>query len=239
MKNIFVALKNLTEKQKKIINIVITCLQIVIVILAITASAVVLANPRTETVTVSKGPVKLLPVLTNSMAGNEKTSFKAGDLIVAKNPPKNLDKLNVGDIVVFKWDILGEIRLNTHRIIEKTYDSGGNIYFKTRGDAAAEDDTQFFAAENVLAVYDYKLVGTGKTVQWLQKPTNFFCLIILPLILLFLYNVYLVVRMLMHAKISKVQSEAAIDEEAIKKKAIEEYLAKQKEEEEKGKGTDN
>ena len=58
----------------------------------------------------------------------------------------------------------------------------------------------------------------------------------LPLILLLVYNIYLVIRMVVEAKIKKQQRQtelaieearnaAALDEEEIKRRAIEEYLA--------------
>ena len=60
----------------------------------------------------------------------------------------------------------------------------------------------------------------------------------LPLILLLVYNAYLVIRMVVEAKLKKqqeqaqaalaqAQSNAALDEEEIKRRAIEEYLASQ------------
>ena len=58
----------------------------------------------------------------------------------------------------------------------------------------------------------------------------------LPLILLLVYNIYLVIRMVVEAKIKKQQRQtelaieearnaAVLDEEEIKRRAIEEYLA--------------
>jgi signal peptidase len=221
-------LKKLTEKQKKILNIVLTAVQIALVVLAITASAIVLANPRTDTAEVGKGPVKLLPVRTDSMKGAGKDNFSAGDLIIAKKPPKNLDELKVGDIITFRADIGGQSELNTHRIVKKEYTASGKPFFRTKGDNAEGIDDGFADERNLLAVYKSRLKGVGKSVNWLQKPTNFFCVILLPLILLFAYNIFLLVRMLMHAKISKIKEQAgaaALDEEEIKKKAIEEYIA--------------
>ena len=41
-------MKKLNEKQKKILNIVVTSLQIAVVLLAVILSAIVLANPNVE-----------------------------------------------------------------------------------------------------------------------------------------------------------------------------------------------
>ena len=57
-------------------------------------------------------------------------------------------------------------------------------------------------------------------------------IILLPLVLLFAYNIFLIVKMVIADKTEKARKEAleeakknVIDEEEIKRKAIEEYLA--------------
>ena len=99
-------MKKLNEKQKKILNIVVTSLQIAVVLLAVILSAIVLANPNVESNKVGKVGTKLLPVLTDSMAGDRKDSFRKGDLVISKTP-KNPENLKVGDIVTFKAIIDG------------------------------------------------------------------------------------------------------------------------------------
>ena len=86
----------------------------------------------------------------------------------------------------------------------------------------------FIYAEDVLAVYQFHLKGVGKAIFWLQKPMNFLFVIVFPLIALFIYNVIMFIRMMMQSKLEKVVEKAgvlAIDEEEIKRRAIEEYLA--------------
>ena len=61
----------LTPKQKKIVDIAVTCVQVAIIILAITVSAIVIANPITSSAKVGEGKTKLLPVLTGSMNGKD------------------------------------------------------------------------------------------------------------------------------------------------------------------------
>lgn len=225
-------MKKLNDKQKKIINIVVTALQICIVILAITLSAIILANPRVDSAEVGKGGTKLLPVLTNSMEGTEKDSFKEGDLVVAKKP-KDASSLEEGDIITYKITVAGQNKLNTHRIVSKKTDGEGNVYFNTKGDNNAMNDQGFVYAKDVLAVYSFHLKGVGSAIAWLQQPTNFLLVIVLPLIILFIYNIILFVKMMMQAKMSKLQegqgtlAVSSIDEEELKRKAIEEYLASQ------------
>ncbi|MFW5780901.1 MAG: signal peptidase I, partial [Bacillota bacterium] len=215
------------EKQKKILNIVVTSVQIAVVLLAIVVSAIIIANPNVANAEVGGGKTKLLPVLTDSMNGDQEDSFAKGDLVVAKEPddPTNLE---VGDIVTYKFELGNTMQLNTHRIIEKDVDTAGNIWFRTKGDNEPEDPG-FIYADEVIAVYQYHLNGVGSAIHWLQRPTNFLLVIVLPLILLFIYNIILFVRMITQARLEKAAAEkGSVDEEEIKKKAIEEYLASKK-----------
>lgn len=220
---------NLTPGQKKALNIVVTCVQIAIVLITITISIIVLVNPSSGTGEVAEGKVKLLPVLTNSMKGTNKDSFSKHDLVIAQKP-KDPKALEVGQIITFRETIGGTVQLNTHRIISKTQ-VGDEVIYTTKGDNNILADGGVVGDKDVLAVYKYHLKGVGGAIAWLQKPTNFLLVIILPLAVLFIYNVVLFVRILMQAKLAKLEEEKAallaIDEEEVKRKAIEEYLAKQ------------
>ncbi len=223
-------MKKLNEKQKQILNIVVTSLQIAVVLIAIIISAIVIANPNVANAEVGGGKTKLLPVLTNSMNGDKKDSFAKGDLVVAKTPD-NPEDLKVGDIITYKFELGGVKKLNTHRIIEVKKDTANQTMYITQGDNETQSDSGSVYPEEVLAVYQYHLKGVGGAIHWLQIPTNFLLVIVLPLIVLFIYNIVLFVRMLTQARLEKVAAERGIlDEEEIKKKAIEEYLASKKEE---------
>ena len=79
-----------------------------------------------------------------------------------------------------------------------------------------------------------KLAGVGAVITWMQQPTNFFFVIIIPLILLFGYNVWIIISYVIEVKTAKARKLALEeakagglskeDEEEIKRKAVEEYL---------------
>lgn len=85
-----------------------------------------------------------------------------------------------------------------------------------------------------------KLNGVGGVITWMQQPTNFFFVIIIPLILLFGYNVWIIISYVIETKTAKARKLALEeakagglskeDEEEIKRKAVEEYLKKLEEE---------
>lgn len=242
-------MKQQTSKTKKIIDIVITCIEVVIVLIAITLSAIVIANPITSSAEVGKGNTKLLPVVSYSMDGTEefyeehpefaeKGKFVKGDLIIAKNPD-DLGSLEVGDIITYTGNVDGYKALITHRIIEIRKDDSGKVTeFTVQGDNRQTNPlSEQVAASDVLAVYDYSLKGVGNAINWLQDSTHFLLVVVLPLIALFIYNIIAFVLMITKAKAEK-NALNGIDEEELKKKAIEEYLASQQSSENKD-GNDN
>ena len=81
-----------------------------------------------------------------------------------------------------------------------------------------------------------KISGVGGVITWMQQPTNFFFVIIVPLILLFGYNVWIIISYVIEVKTAKARKLAleeakasgisTLDEEEIKRRAVEEYLKK-------------
>lgn len=156
--------------------------------------------------------------------------FKKGDLIIDKILTAEEKKnCKVGDIITMYYDIDGdgEEEINTHRIVE-VYEENGTTYYITQGDneqmsPVADRPT---SAAKVLGKYTgTKIPFVGSFISFLQTSTGFLVVIVIPLILFFLYELYhffaVVVRIRMKDKVSAEQ------EEEIKKRAIEEYLRQQ------------
>lgn len=125
--------------------------------------------------------------------------------------------------------------LDDYRIFKK--DENGN---KTDEVDTSKDDVRWLGVEEVLAVWNGdKIGGVGVVLKFLQDPLWFALIILLPLVLLFGYNVFLIVKMIIEEKTRKAREQAlaeataqVIDEEEIKRRAIEEYLASLKKQEE-------
>ncbi|MDR0696349.1 MAG: hypothetical protein LBF68_02225 [Christensenellaceae bacterium] len=216
-------------------NIILTILQILIVIVAITISAILIANPDVQkTKAVGDFPVKLLPVLTDSMKGDKKDSFNAGDLLVSVTP-KDTSKLTVNTIVTFLGNVNGETALITHRIVEVMDQLGdGTVVYKTQGDSSTSE-SETIKETDILAIYAFHIPKIGEYIFNLQqRPDIFLLVVVLPLAVLFIWNIILFVKMISDLKAKKAteiavlnatESLLQIDEEEIKKKAIAEYLA--------------
>ena len=103
---------------------------------------------------------------------------------------------------------------------------------ETMGDAETSGIRKAVLVGDIQGIYVGKLAGVGSAVFWLQDPTHFFLVIMLPLILLLIYNAYLVVRFVMDAKLKKQREQiaaetaaqgGAIDVEEIRRLAMEEF----------------
>ena len=235
------------SRKKRILNGILLGVQIALVLFAIILTLIMILNPKQDEV--SGVGIKLLPVLTDSMDGertlviNEKTGetetfsgFPAGALVIAKNP--DYDNLKVGDIVTFQMRADDNTMvLNTHRIIE-IVDVEGVKKYRTQGDnPEATVDSTLKLPGDIKAVYITHINGLGKALNWIRDGYNFIYVIIIPLGLLLIYNIYLVAQIVVESKMKKARAAAAedakqaalasIDEEEIKRKAIEEYLKQQ------------
>ncbi|MGN0494034.1 MAG: signal peptidase I [Acutalibacteraceae bacterium] len=159
--------------------------------------------------------------------------FKTGDLIIDKvltNGEKS--KLKTDDIITYYVDLNGDgiSELNTHRIVD-VYEENGYTYYVTKGDnneTNPVNDKEPVMSSYVLAKYTgVKLGGVGTAISFLQTPTGFLCVIVLPLVVFFLFELYSFIALIIRLKGNKGISKE--EEEEIKKRAVEEYLRRQQE----------
>ena len=217
---------------KKVINIVIDVL--VVLILLVSALILTLSLASQDT-----GSPNLLGYTLND-----------GDLLIGKTT--DIDgTYNKGDIVFFESSYKGEDgvtykMVKCHRIV-KTKDDNGIKTYLTKGDnnkISDEETDGWLTADKIVGIYqtnDYqgkKLEGFGSVIDYLQSFWGFFFVIVLPMILFFIYELVRVIRNVMaYTKekaivAAKEAAENAELSEAQKQKAIEEYLASQKAKEE-------
>jgi signal peptidase len=147
-------------------------------------------------------------------------TFKAGDLIIDKKVT-DIKQLKEGDVITFWTIIQGKRVLNTHRIVNINNDGS----YITRGDAnSKEDDVRVLPLDIVGQYTGQKISGMGSVIDFLRSPTGFLIFVVLPLLIFFIYQVYRFVVIIISMKKPKL---SAADEEEIKRKAIEEYIKSQ------------
>lgn len=210
---------------KKVVGIVINVILWLFVVFAALTTVVVFTGTSNNGVGNLFGYMPF-SIQTQSM----EPTIKAGDVVIGKEVDFNT--LKEGDIITY-WTTVDEQKiLNTHRITKVISNGKGSVpSFKTKGDNNQIEYEYTVAAADIVAKYNSKISGLGKAVDFLETQKGFFICIVLPLILFFLYQLYHFIKVIVTVK----QENAGLskeDEEELKKKAVEEYLAKQKEEQE-------
>lgn len=114
-------------------------------------------------------------------------TFRTGDLIVIRKCDPS--KLKEGDIITFHTIINNEYALNTHRIAE-IQEMGGARSYVTKGDNNAIADVHMIADGDIVGKYVSRLPGVGKVMGFLSSSIGFLVVIVLPLLLFFIYQVY-------------------------------------------------
>lgn len=136
-------------------------------------------------------------------------------LVVKKTPPEDIAP---GDVIsFFSPDPMLEGAVNTHRVVRIEKESG-RIRFITKGDANVIEDTYPTDASALVGRVVFKSYGLGKVVSLLSNPLVFGIIILLPLLVILLMNLYRAVRIA--ADMAKKEEEEAV------RKALEEIKAK-------------
>ena len=115
-------------------------------------------------------------------------TFASGDLIfIKKCDPATLKE---GDIICFHTIIDNEYALNTHRI--KSIESVGDARsYTTIGDNNnGITDQHVISDGDIVGKYAGHLTGFGKVMDFLSSSTGFLIVIILPMMLFFIYQIY-------------------------------------------------
>ena len=137
-------------------------------------------------------------------------------LVVQKTPPEDIVP---GDVIsFFSPDPMLEGAVNTHRVV-RIEKENGRTQFITKGDANVIEDTYPTDASALVGRVVFKSYGLGKAVSLLSNPLVFGIIILLPLLVILLMNLYRAVRIA--ADIAKKEEEEAV------RKALEEIKAKQ------------
>ena len=200
---------------KKGITIVISIILWAVILLAALFAFTTLATRDQNSVASLAGFTPMI-VETDSMA----PTFCAGDLIfIKKCEPASLKE---GDIITFHTIIQNEYALNTHRI-DSIWDENGMRSYTTKGDNNEIADMHVIADGDIVGKYIGKVQGLGKVMDFLSGSVGFLLVIVLPLLLFFIYQIYNLVIVSINLKKAVAVEEAK--EKAMAEMAIEEVEA--------------
>ena len=170
------------KKAKKGITIVISIVLWIVILLAALFAFTTLATRDQMNVASFAGFTPMI-VESDSMA----PTFSEGDLIIIKKcDPATLEE---GDIITFHTIIENEYALNTHRI-DSIQEENGMRSYVTKGDNNAIADTHVIADGDIVGQYVVKVAGLGKVLGFLSGKIGFLVIIVVPLLLFFIYQIY-------------------------------------------------
>ena len=145
--------------------------------------------------------VKFYIVQTDSMSLSENNKdmdvhFNAGDIVIIKNvdDPR---ALQAGDVIAFMSTnsvSYGETVTHMIREIKKTED-GKVLGYVTYGTNSGTDDEALVEPEYVLGAYSGKLPGVGNFFAFVKSTPGYIVCILVPFLLLILYNGVNVIRL--------------------------------------------
>lgn len=145
--------------------------------------------------------VKFYIVQTDSMSLSENNKdmdvhFNAGDIVLIKNV-KDASGLQAGDIIAFlstNSQSYGETVTHMIREVKRTED-GKVLGYVTFGTNTGVDDEALVEPEYVLGVYTGKLAGVGEFFAYVKTTPGYIVCILVPFLLLILYNGVNVIRL--------------------------------------------
>ncbi len=215
---------------KKVLKIVLDVLAWILLIIAFLITILVFASAKND------GIPNLFGIMPMSVQSDSMSpTFDKGDMIIVKKID-DLYSLKKDDVITFYTIVDGARIINTHRIVEiNEFDNSRS--FVTRGDANSVDDTLPVGAADIIGKWSgTRFKGIGSFFDFLQTKKGFFICVIIPSALFFIFELYKFIMTLLEAK--KENAAPEIDEEEIKRKAVEEYLAKQAAEKAAGEGAE-
>lgn len=171
------------KAMKRAGTIVISVILWAIILLAALYAFTTMATKDDQSVASILGYTPLV-VETDSM----KPTFESGDLIFIKKC--DTSKLKEGDIITFHTIIDNQYALNTHRI-QKIDEANGVRSYTTIGDNNnGVADQHVISDGDIVGKYIGHVSGLGKVMNFLSSSMGFLIVIVLPMLLFFIYQVY-------------------------------------------------
>ena len=222
---------------KRVGTIIISVLLWLVILVAALYAFTTMATKDNQNVANLFGYTPLV-VESNSMS----PTFKKDDLIFVKKC--DMSKLEEGDIICFHTIIDNEYALNTHRI-QSIAESGEARSYTTVGDNNnGVVDQHIISDGDIVGKYVGHISGAGKLMNFLSSSTGFLLVIVLPMLVFFIYQVYNLIMISIRLKKAvavenareQTEAEIALEEAKRLREEAEAMRAKAEEELKKAKG---
>ena len=223
----------MSEKLSKTLSIISTVIVVVLIVFAVIVSFLFYSSGKDKEIPSLFG-YSGFSIQTDSM----EKKIMTGDFILGKEcDPTTLE---VDDIITFYTVTAdGQPFINTHRIIKKIETASG-VFYETKGDNAPKDDRLVYSGDIICKYTGFRVPLLGYILTFLSTQLGFFLCIVLPVLLYTIWEIYKLIAVVMHNQKVKIITEVNENtSDAVKEAVIAEYLAKQKEEEEKRKALES
>lgn len=131
------------------------------------------------------------------IGGSMSPTFEAGSLAIIE--PIMHDAIQVGDVITYKG--LTSKSATTHRVV-KIQNIDGELKFTTRGDANDVDDPTLIESQQIIGRVAFTMPYMGRLMNFAQSKFGLILLVIIPGIVLIIYESQSVIH-----TISKMKSE--------------------------------
>lgn len=201
---------------KRVGNIAVSILLWVIILLAALYAFTVMATKDNQSVSSVLGYTPMV-VQSDSMA----PTFEKDDLIFVKKC--DTSKLETGDIICFHTIIDNQYALNTHRIADIAEENGMRSYTTIGDNNNGVADQHIISDGDIVGKYVGHIGSAGKVINFLSSSAGFLIVIVLPMLIFFIYQVYNLIMIIIRLKKAiavenaKEQTEAEIALEEAKK----------------------
>ena len=103
-------------------------------------------------------------------SGSMTPTIEKGDAIIVKKLSKDeIEKLHVGQILVFRNSNI----ILVHRITKLTENEKGELCFRTKGDFNDSEDLFLTSVNDVIGITDFKIPKIGLPTIWVKEQANF------------------------------------------------------------------
>ncbi len=192
---------------KKVASVALSVVMWVIILVAALYAFTTLAT-RDEKSVANIAGFTPLSVQSNSMS----PTFDEGDLIIIQTCDPST--LQAGDVITFHTIIDNKYALNTHRI-DSIAESMGARSYTTKGDNNDVTDTHIISDVDIVGKYVGRIPALGRLMTFLSSSTGFLVVIVIPMLLFFIYQVYHLIIVGMNLKRAMAAEETQQRAEAI------------------------
>jgi len=222
---------------KKVLNTILTVFLVIVLIIVALISVVMIISSKNDGVADVFGYSPIVIYDTKSM----EPKFSSSDLVIVKKIDEDT-VLKEKDIISFWGFIDGSKGIITHRIVEVVENPDGTVAYQTKGDNNSLVDQDPMNAnlqpniypEDIIGVYVTQIPGLGAAMNFLKTPMGILICLVIPIALIFLWQLYRVIRLAMEVHREETAKKSAEMSEVEKQKVIEEYLRQQQENGENG-----